>query len=193
MESVLATGGLRSGRPALVRYLPGTGNMAVRAERLRALGPRPFNEAFHDSGEDKEMLYRLRAAGARLRYVPSASVWHHRTRSLGVHARKMYWCGLRRVDIWRELRGTMEAAHVVPALITLLTVLVGAAALAGNLPARGMVGLGTALLLLDGVWAARRLRDPRAVGIVPLSSALIVLGYGMGIWARWLQIRKPPG
>lgn len=53
-----------------MHYLPGTGNMALRRSLLERVGG--FNEAYHDTGEDKEFLYRVRAAGGRMVYVEEA-------------------------------------------------------------------------------------------------------------------------
>ena len=190
MDSFLVTAGLRHGRTRLVKYLPGTGNMAVRRSVLESVGA--FNPAFHDSGEDKELLYRVRDGGFRIRYVEEARVWHHRTTSLVAYARKMYLSGVRRVDIWRSLRGTLEFAHVVPAVLLVGALSLVACAFRGGEETVRLTVLvtttGLFLLAVDGVWAACRLRALRAAAIVPLTSLLVVLGYGLGICAALLSV-----
>lgn len=51
---------------------------------------------------------------------------------------------------------------------------------------------GTALLLADAVLGAVRLRDPRALLVLPVTSALVPLGYGLGILAGLGALRRVP-
>jgi glycosyltransferase involved in cell wall biosynthesis len=184
MDSIVCTGGLRLGRTRLVKYLPGTGNMAVWKDVLERVGP--FDEHFRDTGEDKELLYRVQCSGARIQYVHDAPVWHHRAPDFYTHARKMFLYGVRRVDIWRRQQGTLELAHFVPALLTLSMLL--CIALAGVWPlARNVCLLALAALLTESVAGAFTLRDARAFFVLPATSAVIPLGYGCGILLRLLQ------
>ncbi len=183
MDSWLLTGGLRHGTTRLVKYLPGTGNLALKAEVVREVGY--FCPAFHDYGEDKEFLYRVRFAGYRFVYVPEALAWHHRPPDSWLHFRKQFISGQRRVDIWRTLPGTFEWAHAAPAL------LIGFYAALTYWPRLFLVGLLAALLALtlDAVVAVRRLGDPRALVVTPWTSLAIPLGYGLGIIVglfKWL-------
>jgi glycosyltransferase involved in cell wall biosynthesis len=193
MDSLLASGGLRLGSTRLVRYLPGTGNMALWRRIVDQVGP--FNEWFHDSGEDKEFLYRVLAAGYQARSVPEARVWHHRTRSLATYFRKMYLSGLRRVDIWRLMPEAFEFPHLAPALLTLALLLGLPGSWAGP-PLAALYGLLLvtlgAAVLADGVLGAWRLRDPRALFLVAITSPAVPLGYGLGILAGLLRPRPLP-
>ncbi len=56
-------------------HLPGC-NFSVRKEALLRIGG--FHTDFTTAGDDVDICWRLRAAGGRLRFVPSAMVWHHR-------------------------------------------------------------------------------------------------------------------
>ncbi|MEW6277815.1 MAG: glycosyltransferase [Candidatus Eremiobacterota bacterium] len=179
MDSPLASGGLRWGTTRLVGYLPGTGNMAVHRSFFQRVGP--FDERFHDSGEDKEWLFRVKRAGARMLYLPAAPVWHHRTRSLWTYWKKMYRCGLRRVDIWRLWPEAFEWPHLAPALLVL-----------AGLAFPRLLWLAAPVLALDGLMGAWRLRDPRAAALIPLTSAMVPLGYGAGILVRALETRLSP-
>jgi glycosyltransferase involved in cell wall biosynthesis len=179
VDSPVATGGLRWGSTRMVRYLPGTGNMALARAFYERAGN--FDERFHDAGEDKEWLYRVMREKARILYLPDAPVWHHRTTSLATHARKLFCYGVRRVDIWRRWPEAFEWPHLAPAA------LIGVLCLMPRL-----WKLGALPLLLDGLMAAWHLKDPRALLVAPLTSALIPLGYGSGILFRALTTRMQP-
>ena len=180
MDSRLTSAGLRRPESRLVRYLPGTGNLAFRREVLDKIGE--LNESFVDTGEDKEFLFRIHRAGCSIGYLPEAPVWHHRSARLGLHWRKLFTYGRRRVDIWFLHPAAFEPAHAIPGLLLLfslmLTMWKPALCLGKLLP--GVLGL----LLLDGAWAARHLRDWRCAAIVPLTSLAIPLGYGAGTLCR---------
>lgn len=183
VDSPLATGGLRWGTTRLVRYLPGTGNMALRRSFYEKVGE--FDERFHDAGEDKEWLYRVARSGARIQYLPDVPVWHHRTASLLTHARKLFSYGRRRVDIWRRWPASFEWPHLAPAALTLTVT-------ALPLLAPRLLGLGAAALAADALLAARHLKDVRALALVPLTSATIPLAYGAGIAVRALTTGMRP-
>ncbi|GMU53830.1 MAG: glycosyl transferase [Candidatus Xenobia bacterium] len=175
VDSPLATGGLRWGSTRLVRYLPGTGNMALARTFYQRVGG--FDERFHDAGEDKEWLFRVARAGARMLYLPEAPVWHHRATSVLTHARKIFAYGVRRVDIWRCWPDSFEWPHLAPAALC-----AGLGLMAVSAPR--FLLLGAPALLADGVMAAWRLRDLRALLVAPITSALIPLCYGAGILVR---------
>lgn len=180
VDSWVTSAGLRRGETTLVNYLPGTGNLALRRTMLERVGT--FNEAFHDTGEDKEFLYRARAAGARMVHVKDARVWHRRKPSITLHAWKMFRYGVRRVDLWRAGQ-PFEAPHLAPVLLWVLL-------LAALLPdpvlgplARWATAAGAGLLLADALHGALALRDLRALLVLPVTSAAVPLGYGLGILA----------
>jgi GT2 family glycosyltransferase len=189
MDNPVFTGGLRSGSTQMVKYLPGTGNLALTREVLEATGL--FNEDFHDYGEDKEFLYRVQEAGWVIRYVHEAFAWHHRAPDLGSHMRKQFLSGMRRVDIWRCRPSTFEWPHVAPAmgvvafLSALLVPSLWPAAGVLRTLALGALALG---LVFDGLMAWRRLSDVRALVLAPLASAAIPYGYGAGTLYRALQL-----
>ena len=56
-------------------HLPGC-NFSVRKDSLRRIGG--FHADFTTAGDDVDICWRLRAAKGKLRFVPSAMVWHHR-------------------------------------------------------------------------------------------------------------------
>lgn len=185
MDSLLTNAGLRRGDSRLVRYLPGTGNMAIRQSLLTQSGR--FDERFYDTGEDKEWLYRVRAAGARFVYLPEALAWHERRPDLWLHARKQLLSGRRRLDIVRQNPQTFEWPHFAPAALVLFLLL------GGLIPMwrpwwLACWALGGLVTLLDSVRGARLLGDARAVPLLLFSSACIPLGYGLGICWRAVEL-----
>lgn len=185
MDSILTNAGLRLGSSKLVKYLPGTGNMAITREALRRAGA--FDEEFYDTGEDKEWLHRVREAGGRMRYLPAALAWHERKPDLWLHVRKQLLSGRRRLDIVVKDPGSFEWPHFAPSLL-LLFLLCG-----GVLPSlrpfwSAAWGLGAALMILDCLRGALRLRDPRAFPIILVSSGCIPAGYGLGVLWRGAEL-----
>lgn len=75
--------GERSSRPGDTGMLCGSA-MIFRAATLRELGG--FDERLFFGGEDHEMALRLRKAGKRILFVPSAKVWHKGGGATGQHA-----------------------------------------------------------------------------------------------------------
>lgn len=63
-------------KPKDVEFLFGL-CMSFRVDVLREVGG--FNSAFRTNAEDMDIGLRIRAAGYRLRYLPSAKVYHQRT------------------------------------------------------------------------------------------------------------------
>lgn len=184
MDSILTNGGLRRGDTTLVTYLPGTGNMAIRADFVARSGG--FDEGFHDTGEDKEWLYRVRDAGARFLYLPHALAWHERRPDVWLHAKKQLLSGRRRFDIWTKDPTSFEWAHLAPSLLILFLVVSGA--VSGLRPLWYLVLFsGMAVVALDCLKGARELGSPRAFFVLVFTSCVIPFGYGLGIWWRALE------
>ena len=181
MDSILTNAGLRMGNSNLVKYLPSTANMAILKSCLRRTGE--FDETFHDYGEDKEWLHRIRDDGARLLYLAGAPTWHERRPDLALHFKKQVLSGRRRLDIFLKHPSSFDWPHFAPAgLVLFLT-------LAPLFPSSRFlwalcVAVGSALVLLDAARGALRLRDWRAFPVLLLSSPCIPLGYGLGVLVR---------
>lgn len=117
------------------------GNAVIRREVLRRVGPYaeylgPAGPARLLSCEDEEMYYRLLAAGAKGRYLPSLVIYHHVSASRITPAYFRRWC------FWRGVsRGLMDRAHplAVPYLAGVPRFLFGRAA-------HGLLNVGARLL-----------------------------------------------
>jgi GT2 family glycosyltransferase len=64
-------------------HIPGC-NCSFRRDALERVGG--FDSRFRIAGDDVDLCWRLREAGGRLGFSPSATVWHHRRSSL-----RTYW------------------------------------------------------------------------------------------------------
>lgn len=185
MDSVLTNGGLRLGDSKLVTYLPGTGNMAIRKEFVDAAGR--FDEGFHDTGEDKEWLYRVRDAGARFAYLPEALAWHERRPDVLLHAKKQFLSGRRRYDIWSKDPASFEWPHVAPSLLILFLLTAWV-----TTPLRYLwylvVALGGLLVFADCYKGARELGSSKAFFLLIFTSCVIPFGYGFGILWRAAEV-----
>jgi glycosyltransferase involved in cell wall biosynthesis len=181
MDSILTNGGLRRGDTKLVTYLPGTGNMAIRRSLLDRAGT--FDEDFHDTGEDKEWLYRVKEAGARFLYLPEALAWHERRADVLLHARKQFLSGRRRFDIWEKDPSSFEWPHLAPSVLILF---LSAAWYVPYLRVLwvAVVLLGGTLVVTDCYRGARELGSLRAFFLLILTSCVIPFGYGAGILWR---------
>lgn len=181
MDSILTNAGLRRGDTKLVTYLPGTGNMAIRTSLLQSAGC--FDEEFHDTGEDKEWLYRVKDAGARIQYLPEALAWHERRPDVWLHAKKQLLSGRRRFDIWEKDPKSFEFPHLAPSLLILFLSSVWLLPKARPLW-WAVVFLGAVLVFWDCYRGAKELRDPRAFFVLIFTSCVIPFGYGAGILWR---------
>lgn len=185
MDSLLTSGGLRLGSTKLVRYLPGTGNMAIASGVVRNAGV--FNEEFHDTGEDKEWLHRVRESGARMLYLEQALAWHERKPDLLLHAKKQLLSGRRRFDIALNSPGSFEWPHFAPAALVAF-LLVGGYSPELRILWLGVIAIIAFVLLCDSFYGAWKLGDPRALPILLFSLATIPLGYGLGTLLRGLEL-----
>lgn len=188
MHSLIGSGGVRGAGSPLARYWPAGCNMAVTREAVERIGG--FDETMLPRGEEKDLQARLRAAGLRIAYVPSARVWHRRRTSIRAFWRQMYGSGIARAKLFRRHPRQAQAAQLAPAVGVAAA---GLGAVAGLLvPPLGLLWLACAaayvgLLVVDGLLAAARLRDARAILVVPLTSAIVFVGYGVGTLAGLLH------
>lgn len=184
MDSVLTNGGLRRGDTKLVTYLPGTGNMAIRRAMLDRAGT--FDEEFHDTGEDKEWLYRVKDAGARFLYLPEALAWHERRADVLLHAKKQFLSGRRRFDIWEKDPSSFEWPHLAPSALILF---LATAWFVPHLKVLWVaaVVLGGVLVFADCFRGAKEMGSPKAFFLLIITSCVIPFGYGAGILWRCVE------
>jgi len=190
MHSFIGSGSMRKSGNPLVRYLPAGCNMAVRRDVIDRVGR--FNCVFKSRGEEKDLANRIRKAGFRIVYVEDAWVWHWRRGTLPAFWKQTFISGKVRVDILRHAPEAFEWPHVFPAFFVILWVLL---ALFSLFSAKVMALWLTVtvsyffLLLADGLLGALKLKSPRAFFIIPVTSAIVPLAYGMGTLVRLVEKR----
>ena len=193
LRSLIGSGRLRRDN-AFAPYAPAGCNMAVRRSDFVALGG--FDEHLNQRGEEKEFLQRLRRGGGRVVFCAQALIWHHRRVSVRQFWRQNLYSGKARTDILRRAPDAFAWPHMGPAAIVL-------ALLAGLLG--WVLGHGTPMLLIPALYFGVLLVDAglawaktRSLAIalrVPLTSAMVHIGYGLGLFwgaSRWM-LGKPVG
>ncbi|MBW2284858.1 MAG: glycosyltransferase [Deltaproteobacteria bacterium] len=184
VNSLAGSGGVRQKAGArLARYLPRGFGMAIPRPVIEAVGG--FDETLA-AGEDIELSYRVRKGGYLVSFDPDAFVWHERRGTPRSFIRQMFTRGFTRIELVRRHRGMMEPAYFFPLVLvagfTTLAcasvffslarpVLFGVTAFYG-------IGIGAA-----GLHGAARLKDGRAIFVIPVLLALQHLMYGLGTLA----------
>ena len=200
MTSFVGTGGLRRGNKLrLGVYYPKSCNMAIRRDVIAHVGV--FDENLLP-GEDIELSYRVKKAGYVIKFAPDAFVWHKRKHNLTVLLRKIYRIGYGRVVLARKHRGLLDIAHMIPFLWVLALLLLGALSFFSSDALRALtfalVGY-VVIVITGGVQAFYRMKDVRALLIVPFLIALQHTAHGLGFlvgaidWATGSGARGPSG
>jgi len=190
MHSFIGSGSMRKSGNPLVRYLPAACNMAIRRDVLDRVGH--FNESFKTRGEEKELANRIRRAGFRIVYVEDAWVWHWRRGTLPAFWKQTFISGKVRVDILRNAPEAFEWPHVFPAFFVIFWALLAVSSLfSAKIMALWLAVTVSYLFLLlaDGLLGALKLKSARAFFIIPVTSAIVPLAYGMGTLVRLLEKR----
>jgi hypothetical protein len=160
---------------------------AYPTELLRRLGG--WDERL-EANEDFEFDYRLRRSGAVLLFDPRLTIsWKSRqtVRSLYRQYRRY---GAGKLDVARLHPDSLRLRHLAPPL--LVPYLVTAAVIAARRPRLGaaLVAPYAAGLTAASVRTARALEDPAARVYVPAAFLAMHVGWGVGVWARALQLLR---
>jgi len=145
------------------------------------------------ANEDFEFDYRLRRSGAVLLFDPRLRIsWKSRqtVRSLYRQYRRY---GAGKLDVARLHPASLQPRHLVPPL--LVPYLATAVAISVGRPRLGTALLApyAAGLTLASVRTARTLEDPVARAYVPGAFLAMHIGWGVGVWARALQLLRKGG
>jgi succinoglycan biosynthesis protein ExoA len=160
---------------------------AYPTELLRRLGG--WDERLV-ANEDFEFDYRLRRSGEVLLFDPALRIsWKSRqtVRSLYQQYRRY---GAGKVDVARLHPTSMRARHLVPPV--LVPYLATAAVVATRRPrlACALLAPYAAGLTAASIGTARTLEDPAARAYVPGAFLAMHVGWGVGVWARGLQLLR---
>jgi GT2 family glycosyltransferase len=179
--SFIGTGGLRRGNKLRVgKYYAKGCNMAVLRRAIQEVGG--FDESLVP-GEDIEMAYRIEKAGYLITFADKAFVWHRRKDNVRDYLRKMYGIGYTRVVLGRKHAGLNQIGHMIPFLGVTTTMSLGALSFFSPMALRLLtVFLGGYLLiaLAAGVQSLFRIRDLRAVLVIPFLVAIHHAAHGVG-------------
>lgn len=179
--SFIGTGGLRGGSMLRVgKYYPKGCNMAVLKEAIDKVGG--FDEKLAP-GEEIELGYRVENAGYQIKFEQKAFVWHNRKLNLKTFLKKVFTIGFTRVLLANKHRGLLQIGHMIPflAILTLLLLLILSLISPNAIKILiFLLGLYISILLISGIQAFIRIKDIRALFVIPLLIPLHHLTHGIG-------------
>jgi GT2 family glycosyltransferase len=179
--SFIGTGGLRRGNKLRAgRYYPKGCNLAILRRAILEVGG--FDESLFP-GEDIEMAYRIEKTGYLIAYAHQAFVWHRRKDNLRDYLKKMYGVGYTRVVLGRKHSGLNQIGHMIPFLGLLTIISLGALSFLSPMALRALIVFFGGYLLIAlaaGVQSLFRIRDFRAVFVVPFLVVIHHAAHGVG-------------
>jgi len=194
MTSFLTTGGLRGRKgKKLAKFYPRSFNMGLTRALWDKIGG--FGSLRH--GQDIEFSNRIIQSGAKVVFIENAPVFHKRRTNIRRFYRQVFNWGVARVNLYMIDKAMLESLHILPAVGTLLTLLVILLALFLD-PFRilffaGLI-LAGALLLYAMTDAARIYRSLKPALLLPIIMPAQIFGYGCGFiynYFRRAVLKKP--
>ncbi len=187
MTSFITTGGIRGHKKKrLGKFYPRSFNMGLSRQVYEKIGG--FGKLRH--GQDIEFSHRIINSGAKVILAEDAVVFHKRRTSLKKFFRQVFNWGVARINLYKIDRQMLEPVHALPALATLVLILLVIASMVS--PAiwafsKWLFAFGIMVLLLAGIHAAIRYRSLVILFLVPIVMPLQVLGYGLGFITAFLR------
>ncbi len=189
VTSFIGTGGVREGGAMrLAKYYPRGCNTAMLKSVVEKVGG--FDENFR-AGEDIELVYRVKRAGYSIAYASEAFVWHKRRASFRTFLRQIFSRGYWRAELGRRHRELLELSYLLPSLMIVGFVSLFLVSFVFPLALIGLIylaGIYLLALFTGGILGAIRIRDLRALFLIPLLLALQHFTYGLGFLTaliRW--------
>lgn len=118
LTSFLTTGGMRGGTKRAVTFHPRSFNMGFSRKVYEATGGYPFGFM----GEDLVLSLKIRALGFKIALIPDAFVYHHRKKDFKTFFRYMRFFGKSRINITKQIPGSLKPVHLVPVAFILFFV-----------------------------------------------------------------------
>lgn len=177
-------------------WLIGTFNCLYRRRALHLLGG--FDERYL-RGQDAELSYRMRLAGARLAFAPGSIVGHHHPVRLARYLRAQASHGYWRVPLMARYRHLVRGDgystivdHIQPVIaVAFLATCAATVARILGWETAAWLGVATVGCGLPMTWAIfRETRHPRALLFLPLA-ALRAIARGVGL--VWGSVHYPRG
>ena len=182
INSLVGAGGVRrKNGMRIARYYPRAFGMAIPKAVIEKVGG--FDESLF-AGEDIELSYKIRKAGYLLKYEPRAIVWHKRRNTLSGFSKQILTRGYTRIELARRHIGLLEPAYALP-----LFMIVGFVALTGlsfltQFSSRillTIVALYLSVIIISGVCGTIKIKDARALIVLPFILSIQHLMYGLGL------------
>lgn len=181
-SSWVGSGGVRGGSgPALTGFCPMTCNMAMRRDKMLAVGS--FEETMK-AVEDTEFVYRAREKGLKVEFVPAATVQHRRRASIRSICFHNYIRGYGRTYLLKRYPSQKQYAFLLPSLGLLQGVLLLFLSLLWPrilwvLSCEAVLYL--FLLMIAAVQGAKQVGKPAAFIMVPWLIVLHHFWYALGV------------
>ena len=187
MTSFLTTGGLRGKKgKKLAKFYPRSFNMGLSRELWQRIGG--FSNLRH--GQDIEFSNRILQSGAKVIFIHDAPVYHKRRTNLRRFFRQVFNWGVARINLYKIDRQMLEVVHALPAMATLMVILVAVLALfwqpAGILLQIGLLGF-LLLILVSMLDAFLMYREIKPILYLPIVIPFQIFGYGLGFIYNFIR------
>ncbi len=187
MTSFITTGGLRGKKgKKLAKFYPRSFNMGLSRALWRRIGG--FGGLRH--GQDIEFSHRIIKSGAKVIFVADAPVFHKRRTNLRRFYKQVFNWGVARINLYKLDTAMLEPLHTLPALVTVLTLLILLAAPFWQ-PALAALGIGfflACLVLIFSVFDSIRIYRSFAPALwLPLVMPAQIYGYGLGFLYNFIR------
>ncbi len=187
MTSFITTGGLRGKKgKKLAKFYPRSFNMGISRQIIKKIGG--FGSLRH--GQDIEFSNRIIKSGAKIVFVANAPVYHKRRTNIRRFYKQVFNWGVARINLYMIDHSMIEPLHAMPAIITLITLLVGLLAIFIP-PVRTIFWIGYILfglvLLFSMLDSIRLYKDVRPALFLPLIMPAQIFGYGFGFIHNFIR------
>ena len=187
MTSFLTTGGLRGKKgKKMAKFYPRSFNMGISKVLWNKTGG--FGSLRH--GQDIEFSNRIIQSGAKVLFIENARVYHKRRTNFKRFFRQVFNWGVARINLYKIDKRMLEPLHALPALATLLFILICiSAAFSPSVKFLffGMVTLGILLLLFSMIDAILVYREIKPSLLLPLIIPAQIFGYGLGFIYNFIR------
>jgi len=133
--------------------------------------------------EENELMFRIKAAGYKLLYVPSLIVWHHRRNSIKKFVKQNFNYGRSRAQFLKKHNAAFKPVFIMPTLFLLGLIFgpfIGALNSTMMLLYAVVVVLYVALILSWGIYKASKSKNWSMVLLLPMLSFMMHMSYGLG-------------
>jgi GT2 family glycosyltransferase len=187
MTSFITTGGLRGKKgKKLAKFYPRSFNMGLS----KTLGDKIGGFGALRHGQDIEFSNRIIKSGANIVFVTAAPVYHKRRTNIRRFYKQVFNWGVARINLYTIDKSMLEPLHAAPALITIISLLIGILALF-VWPIRLLVWLGSiiflAILLFSMLDSIRVYKSLRPALYLPLIMPAQIFGYGLGFTYNFIR------